>query len=61
MRHRLWSTLVGLVAVAIGVSGALDASNPSWQRLLFVGGLTVLLGAYAAAALRKLHKARSRL
>lgn len=60
MKHWLWSALVGLAAVVIGVSGALDASNPSWQRVLFLVGLAVMLCAYAAAALRKARTARGR-
>ena len=52
MRQRLAALLLGLLALLIGLAGALDEGNPAWQRMAFVLGLAVLVFASVAVAIR---------
>ena len=60
MRQRLAALLLGLLALLIGLAGALDEGNPAWQRAAFVLGLAVLVFASVAVAIRKSRLARVR-
>lgn len=58
MRRWLAALLLGLLALLIGLAGALDEGNPGWQRAAFVLGLAVLVFASVAVAIRESRLAR---
>ena len=60
MRRWLAPFLMGLLALLIGLTGALDGGNPAWQRAAFVLGLAVLVFASVAVAFQKTRLARVR-
>ena len=60
MRRWLPPFLLVLLALLIGLAGALDGGNPAWQRVAFVLGLAVLVVASVGVTTRKSRLARVR-